>query len=653
MAASKGSASASPKGTATVDDATLYREQLKGAIQFRNTNNRITRWKEYARIVAHNYTGGTDTTQPVVNIMAARTRSIGPMLAFNEPTFEVTSVGELPNPNSEASLAVVLEKAWREEEVGPVMARVLMDWPTLGRGIFFVGFEAAQEGQVLDAKRNIAATAATFDQQTKNSGIIDKARKLLGMNTQNPIDPPSEVRTFKMLLGQRVFAERVSPFDFVLDPAAQSPQDATFMARRMFLPLERAQLMFGVANCPVADSIANVALYTNETDSDPFGVTQSIPNLDKFPDSVRRVEVWEVWNIVTRKTVYIDKNGTMIGTPFDWKSAHPGFPFVLLDWDEVMDSVWPEGLCAAMHTLNNELNEVRKRELAELGKAWGVWAGPKTMSAEDRKKLTAADDGAFIGLEPEDVENLKPLVRQPLPADVWSVENRIMANLDELSHMNSNVGGGMNPVRRTATEVAQSGAGTDASMAYRQLQVEQAAEQIAERMAAAIFATFDTPIIVRIQNQDGSGGVVAQDGTAVFVGEEIDFPFVGTENAGFYKVKVTSGSMASVARDVERQQAMMVVQAYGQQPWFDLEAFALHHLGMFPSIKDPARYVKKVDQPNQDPQLPMPPAQAGAPVFHGEGQPPLPGPGSGNPQADLMAGVQGGMGPGTGVNGSV
>ena len=191
MAASKGSASASPKGTATVDDATLYREQLKGAIQFRNTNNRITRWKEYARIVAHNYTGGTDTTQPVVNIMAARTRSIGPMLAFNEPTFEVTSVGELPNPNSEASLAVVLEKAWREEEVGPVMARVLMDWPTLGRGIFFVGFEAAQEGQVLDAKRNIAATAATFDQQTKNSGIIDKARKLLGMNTQNPIDPPS------------------------------------------------------------------------------------------------------------------------------------------------------------------------------------------------------------------------------------------------------------------------------------------------------------------------------------------------------------------------------------------------------------------------------------------------------------------------------
>lgn len=643
--------------TAQTTDLAIFPAELKGAIQFRNKNQRIKRWKDYTRIVAHNYSGDTNTDQPVVNIIAARCRQIAPMLAFNNPTFNVQSVGKLPNANSEVAIAAALQKSWRDEQVGEVFQDVLLDWPTIGRGIIFVGFEAAQEGGILDAKRSIAESQAAIERQSVGRKVIDNVRKLLGRDTNNPVDPPSEVQNYKLLLGQRVFAERVSNFDFVLDPCASSPRNATFMGRKLHLPLTRAQIMFG-KDCPKADSIGNVAIYADESDADPWGQDNAIKDADKFPETIRRVDVWEVWDIVLRKTVYVDMKGHVIGQPYDWKSAHPGFPFVLLDWDPVADCVYPEGLAAAIHTLNNEINEVRRRELGNLGMAWGITIGPDTMDPKHIKAITEAKDNAYVGLPPELVDQVKPLQRQPLPADVWGVENRIMANMDELAHFSAAGSGGMNPVRRTATEVSLSSSGQDATMSFRQLQVEAAAEQVAERMMAAIFTTFDQPMTVRIVNQDAMG-VVDEAGQPVPVGEPIDYPFVGTEHAGFYKATVASGSMASVAQDVERQQAQTIMQLYGNEPWFDRKAFALHHLSMFPSIKDPSKYIK-VAVPDQAASqttdasgnvVPFPP-QGGE--QGGEPQPSADmgiGSGTGLQQADLMAGVQGQAAPMTGTNG--
>ena len=654
--------------SAANSDQTLYPALVKGAIQYRNRNGRVKRWKEYSRIVSHNYTGGVQVDSPVVNVMAARSRNIAPQLAFNDPTFDVTCVGHEPNPNSEVACAVALEKAWREEEVNPIMQRVLLDWPTIGRGVAFVGFEAAKEGQILDSKRASVAAQASIAKQGVLKATIGKIRKTLGFNTDTPVNPPSDVRTFKALQNQRVFAERVSPFDFIIDPCATSPQDATYMGRRLWLPLPRAQIMFG-KDCPEATSVANIAVYADESDTDPFGNSGTVQDADKFPDEVKRVEVWEVWYITTRKTAYVSKDGHLLSQVWDWKSAHPGFPFVLVDWDEVEDCPIPEGLCAALHTLNNELNEVRKRELAELGKAWSIVTGPKTLPLEDQVKLTQSKDGAYVGIDDDAIGQIDVLQRPMLPTDVWTVESRIMANMDEASHQSAADNGGMNPVRRSATEIQKSSQGSDATMAFRQLQVEVMAEQIAERMLAAMFATFDTPVIVRIINQDGSGNIVDQAGQPVESGEEIDYPFTATEHASFYKIKVASGSMASVAGDVERQQFATVMQLLGEAPWFDAEAAGIHYLSLFPSIKDPSRFIKKnmlganmaPTAPGQTPGAPwqQPPADPNAP----QGQPvapptqqpqdpsTVPGMGSGNMQADILAGTAGAATAGTGVNG--
>lgn len=638
-------------------DSSIYPAQVGGAIKYRNKGGRLTRWKDYARICAYNYNGDNKTDSPVVNLMAARSRAMSPLLAFNDPVFDVTYKGELPTLNSEAALSLVLEQIWVDEQVGDVFKRGIDDWPMLGRGIFFVGFEAADEGDIVDAKRAESDARQTIEKQVAGRSVVDRVRQMFKKGDK-PLDPPSEVKTLKMMLEQRIFVERVSPFDYVIDPCSTGVHDATFMARRLFLPLERAKLMFG-ADCPTADSVANVAIYTDESESEPWGKENKAT--DEFPESVRRVEAWENWNITTRQTCYIDVAGKVLGEASDWKSPHPGWPFVVLDWDPVTDCPYPEGICASLHTLNNELNEMRKRELAEMGKAFRRYVVPDTISPEGEKALTDATDGGFVKLKVD--ETVSPIVDQPLPADIWGLENRIMANADEVSRTSAQMSGGTTPTARSATETSIRNSGVEASMAYRQLQVEQAAAQIAERMAAIIFVTYDEPVTVRIVNSDAgmTGEVEYEDGTAatddpIPVGELIDYPFIGVDHAGYVRVKVTSGSMASVAKDVERNQFGQLVQLYGNDQFFDRQAAFMHHAGMFSSIKDPSKFILKPEQQPQ-PEAPVAPQPGMVDPALQQPQPGMPmdpaamGMGSGNPEADMLAATMGAIAPGAGVNG--
>ena len=639
-----------PKATAASKvDPKVFTDELRGAIIFRNRGGRIKRWKTYTQIISNNYNGSVKKDSPVVNIIASRVRSIAPQVAFNDPTFRVDCIGALPNPNSEAAASVMLGKIWRDEEVGSVTQRVLMDWPGLGRGVWFVGFEASNEGDVLDSKRSVADAQVEVEKQSKARVLIEKMRKTFSGTADKPIDPSREARTFSLLLSMRVFAERVSNFNFVLDPCADSPQNATYMARQIFLPYSRAQLMFG-ADCPTANSIGNVAVYTNESETDPFSSTEK-GDAALFPDQIKRVAVWELWDIVLRKTVYISsETGLVIGEPFEWKSAHPGFPFVLVDWDETSDNVYPEGIASAIHSLNNEMNTIRKRELQEAKKAVNVRRVNKSAHASVMAALENAEDDALIPMEDEDtLENITN--GQIIPPDFWTLENRILANMDEVSRTSSQDSGSMNAVNRSATEVSIANSGSQATISLRQLQVENAAAQIAERMLAAIFVTFDEPIMLRIINRDPDY-VDPATGMLASVGSEIDYEFIGVDHAAFYKVSVSSGSMASVAQDVERQQAGEVFQLYGNEPWFDRKAFALHHMSMFTSIKNPSQFVLKQDSGN-----PLPtngnelPTNGGQEATNGRMLPSVGGTGSGNMQADILASTYGAGAPMTGTNG--
>jgi hypothetical protein len=612
----------------------MYEEQLKGSLVYRAKDHRETRWQRYEQLLAHNWTSGKATEDsPVVNLVAARTRSIQPRLAFNAPNFVVSSYGPPPSPNSETANAAFLLMMWDLEGFDKVARQVTLDWPAFGLGVAFVGYEKADEGAILDAKRRIGGLAVPE--------FIKGALRNLPGASKGDVEAAREQRAVKYLTKHRIFADRVAPLNFVIDPCADSFDAAQHMWRRIFIPAERAQRMFG-KKCPPADSVSNVAIYSDSSSPDPFGDREDATLVSDMPPSVKRVPVWEGWNITTRETVYLDRWGKFL-VGFEWKSPHPDFPFVELLWDVIPDVVYPEGLMAAGYALNSELHTIRKRELAEAGKACGKFKGPKDIDEDSKAALLSGVDGAYVGMD--DPESVGVLDRPPMPAEFWLLEDRIKGDFDQVTNTSAYDTAGMPQVRRTATEAAFSQSSSDAMMSDRQLAVERWASRVGERMLAIGGAVFDEVIPIQIANSDEN---FADEGSNVpiGVGTPIILNYVATEHSGYYRVDVTSGSMASAAKDMELAQAGQIFMLYGNQPWFKSREFAKHHMSLLTSVKDPSRFIMddtEAAEPDPNEQtLEEQEAQAGL-AAGGEGAP--------TDEAGLLASLMGSIAPMTGGNG--
>ncbi|MFA6167836.1 MAG: hypothetical protein WC700_14540 [Gemmatimonadaceae bacterium] len=649
--------------TLTAAECKGYESKLTGALKYRRRDDREKRWKDYIAKLGHSWT--TDKSKPIVNLISAKVRSQAPKLAFSEPNFEVKPYGRAPNPNSAVANAAILAKFWRQEGIDEVAREVMLDWPLIGFGVGFVGFEKANEGAILDQKRRVFGMSAP-------QFVTDTIAKVTGRGTPDALTAREEL-SVRQLLRQRVFVDRVSPLDFVVDPCGKSFADSTFMARRLFLPLDRAQRMFG-RFCPEAESVSNVAIY-RDSSAEPGEDQEDGELASQLPDSVKRVAVWELFDITTRRTVYLTAKSDIkvIGKKaYDWKSPYPGFPHATLAWDKIPDKPYPEGLMAAGMPCNNELNELRRREMAEAGKAFGKYTGPDTISQETKDALLSGVDGAYVPLSDQDVP-ITPLQRTSTPPEFWLLEDRIVSNLHEVTLTSAYDSGGTPAITQKATQASYSQAASDAMASVRQQQVEVWAAAVAERMLCIITTLFDEPIPLDIINQDPAyidpdDPVLPQDPTAIDpmtglplppqpkyvpVGTPIAYAYVGTEHAGYWQVKVTPGSMAANAKAVETQQKMGLFNLFVQIPGFKAVEYAKMLMGGTPGISDPNLYWEEAPPPPPPPP-PEPPQEATSQEGMGGGMMPMMGAaqmGSGNPEADLQAGMMGAMSPMTGENG--
>lgn len=623
-----------------------YEAMVLGGLEYRRMWDRQKRWKSYLAALSHNWTSGAaKDDSPVVNIVAARVRAQGPRLALNDPTFEVKSYGPPPTPNSEAANSAILAMTWKQEDFGTTLRKAILDEGTFGLGLGFVGYEKSDDGAILDQKRKLfGLVSPEFTNKVASvaPGIVNRLSS-------------NEEVAMRFSLAERVFCERVSPFNFIIDPCASSFDDATYMARRLFLPAVRAKMMFG-KNCPTADSVANVALYNDTSNSN--ATSQDGKLASTLPDSVKRVCVWELWDITSRATVYLDADGKAIKDgAFSWRSPHPGFPIVALLWDEIPDQVYPEGLMAAGWTLNAEINEIRKRQLAELRKAWSIFKG-RNLTRETKRKLESGLKDGDI-LEVDEQEDLEALTMTSLPPEVWTVEDRAKNDLDQATGTTAYDSGGMPAVKRTATEASYSQGSSDALTSFRQIAVERWAAQVAERALAIITSCFDEVIPLRIENKDPDL-IDPATGESVEIGVLIDFDYRGVDHAGYYSLNALQGSMAANAKDVEIQQLMGAFSLFSGMPGFDPVAMAKHIVAKFPSVHDPGQFFVDDTQPDAPEEVP-PEMQIPAVPTDPMQQPPMMPPdqmaglpldgGSGNMSADLSAAMNGAMAPMTGDNG--
>lgn len=646
-------------GRLTVSDAerTTMGAMVRSGVAYKLRDGREERLRLYSDALRHMW-GKPQEDTPVVNLIAARTRVQPAKLALNDPTFEVKAVERAPYPNSEGAWAAWLALTWDQENIGATQRDVTLHAPALGMGIGFVGYEKAESGEIIDASRRLFGIVG--------ADATERVARVIGKGATDAMSARVE-SSVKIELKERMFCETVTPFDLIIDPCAQSLKDATYMARRIHLSLARARMMFGV-DCPDANSIANVALFV---DSENGGANAQGDLASKVAPEVKRVAAWELWNMTTRQTAYIDSNYKVIGSKergwqvYEWRSAHPGFPEVILTWDEMIGTALPEGLMAAGHTLNAEINGIRKRSLAEMAKSWTKWLTSKTLSPEARKALLSQNDDI---VQVDELDSIQVLKTTAVPPELFSVEDRAKADFNEVTNTSPFDAGSIPagaPDTATAASLAQSS--SDAVTSWRQMAVERWAQDVAERLVAGASACMNETIVVRIENRDemledkdAEPIFDAETGTThpayVPLGTMIDYDFKPVDHAGRWRIRVQSGSMAANAKSVEQQQLMQVLSLAGGVPGFNTTKFLKHIISTFTSIKNVDQFFDEPapapEQPGADVGAPdesgLPPAGTGAE----QGQPMLPpAGGSGNPDADLAASMMGQMAPMTGDNG--
>lgn len=608
-------------------DSDLWEAQLSSGLKYRAKFGREDRWRRYCLRLAHVfYDTSVGEASPVVNIMAARIRSLVPQLAIGMPVVKVESYTKPENENSEPALAKRLEMAWRAENMDSETRRVTLDAETFGIGIGFCGYETTW------GERAIAS-------QRKLLGVIppDITESAL---SQAPFLAPlaSSAETLaRHLQTERVFLERTSPFDFVMDPVVSHITKCKWMARRIYLTRKEGEEWFG-KKAPKAESVGNVSRSMSDGGTNPFGLKADSEIENAVDHLVRKIEVWELWDLESKKTVYLDSSGTVFAVR-EWASAYHTFPFSFMLWDELPDSPYPESLSAALEPQTNELNEIRKRELQEARKGIRKFVSNGPLSPKAKRGIQSDQDGEIIELS--DYDNVTSLESAPIPSDFWMIENRIKDDMNEVSMTTPALAMSQGGVRKTATESAFIQSAADAMIGYRQLMVERFTEQVLEIMGSLITELFDEPIPIKLVNAD-SMLLDEMTGMPIAVGEIIEYQFQGTMHSGFYKYTVEPGSMVASAKDVERSHQIDAYKLFAPEAWFDKKKFATLILSSIPSVRNAGSYIiDETEMPQQQPA----PQGAGMPGMPGDGGASAFGQVNASAEGDMLSALYGGMAP--------
>ncbi len=561
----------------------IFEAQLSSALRFRAKFGREERWKRYIKRLAHVYYTDTQVESPTINIMAARIRALVPQLALGMPSVKVESYMRPGDPNSEPALAKILEMLWRSEKMDAETRRVTLDSETFGIGIGFVGYEAAFGSDVLSRTRKlfgIMPEPLTEKLSTWTGGATD------GLSTET-------VEAVKRFMSERAFLTRTSPLNFIIDPTADHFTNATYMGRRLFLTQEQADAISKGSFKP--DSVGNVSEHDTSNGLDPFTTKEPGELQNIIENEVRRCIVWELWDITRKKTVYLDRTGKV---PKDdcvkeWRSTHSGFPFVPMLWDDVPDCVYPEGLATGLEPLSNELHLIRKRQLQVLRQGIRKYVSNGPLTAKARQAVKSDVDSEIVELG--ETDELQPMQWNPIPADMFSVEARVKADMDEVSATSHMQAAGAAQIRKTATESAFIQASADAMMSYRQLMVEEFTQNVMEILLSIVTSLFDSPIPLKIINADPELPD-SQTGMPLELGDTIEYSFVGIDHKGLYRITIEPGSMVAQAKDVERQHLLAIREAMSPMPYFNVKAFDMLILSTMPSIRDASRYILTGEQ---------------------------------------------------------
>ena len=573
---------------------TRYQKKIAITKRWRREEEYDDTWRRLIDLYrGRHYEDISDEDRLLINISFSTINVIAPSVAVNYPKIAVNARRPADAPKAIITEAVI-NYWWKHYKVRPEFRRAVKDFLIVGHGWLKCGYRYVEEESISEEG----------DQSDANV-------------------EGNEVTPTIVVVEDRPFVERVSPFDVYVDPDATSMQDAQWIAHRIRRSLKDIK----------SDKRYSRAAREN-INATSWGRYSEDPAKRKVQDTEEGyVEVWEYYDIA-KKTMCVFAEGSeqFLVKPIDMPYAF-GHPFVMIRNYDIPDYFYHMGDLEAIEPLQRELNATRTQMMNHRKRYSRKYLFKESaFDADGRDALESDYDNVLVPVSGD--ENLNNVV-VPFPAVVTPPEfyrqsDIIEGDIQTVSGVSEYQRGGVPEIRRTATEAAIVQDAANARAADKLATIEGAIAEVAFRLVA---------LAQQFMTGEQVARVVGKDGEPTWVTFEPDYI------AGEFDFDVEAGSTAPVNESFRRQMALQMVDAmspFAGAGLINMPALAAHVLQFGFGIKNPDQFIQQAPPPPEmggmPPEGAMPPQEMMPP----QGGAPMPDMGGGAPMSaspDQMSGV--------------
>jgi len=542
-----------------------YRSKLSQSRRWRKNEQLDETWRRMLDLYrGRHYENYADEDRLLVNMAFSTINVIAPSVSVNHP--KITVSARKPEDADKATVTEAIVNYWWRHYGCQVQFRAAVkDFLIFGHGWVKVGYRFVEEERVKNADPNV-----------EENDVVDTAME-------------TSVETELIVLEDRPFIERVSPFDVFVDPDATSMYDVRWIAQRIKRPLVDVKNDRRYNSTARAEAQPTMySKYGEETPvKQPYGSEK-----DAY------VEVWEWYDIPKKSiSVFCDGSDKFLIAPTKIPFAF-GHPFVMLRNYEIPEYFYPMGELEAIESLQHELNATRTQMMNHRKRFSRKWLYKESAFDPDgRSALESDEDNIMVPVVGDEPLNgvITPMPAVISPPEFYNQSNLISGDMDRVSGVSDYMRGAMPEIRRTATEAAIAQDASNARAADKLALIEINIGSVAQRLVA-------------LAQQYMTGEQVARvvGSKAVPLWVKFDSDYI----QGEFDFEVEGGSTAPVNESFRRQMALQVVDAMA--PFVgagvvDMSALARYVLQFGFGIKTPEAFLVPPPQAMGEPEGGVPP----------------------------------------------
>lgn len=533
-------------------------KKLATAKRWRREEDYDDTWRRLIDLYrGRHYEDLSDEDRLLVNVSFSTVNVIAPSVAVNYPKIAVNARRPEDAPKAIITEAVV-NYWWKHFKVRPEFRRAVKDFLVVGHGWLKCGYRYVEEESIGEE----------------------------GDNSDASVDG-NEITPTVIVVEDRPFVERVSPFDVFVDPDATSMYDARWIAQRIRRSLKDVKSDKRYSKS-ARDSISATS----------WGRYNDDPSKKKVQDTEEGyVEIWEFYDIA-EKTMCVFAEGCehFLVKPMDMPYAF-GHPFVMIRNYDVPDYFYPIGDLEAIEPLQRELNATRTQMMNHRKRYSRKYLFKESAFDQDGRDALESDyDNTMVPVASD--ENLANVVA-PFPAVVTPPEfyrqsDVIESDINTVSGISEYLRGSLPEIRRTATEAAIVQDAANARAADKLATIEASIAEVASRLVGLAQQFMTGEQVARI---------VGRDGEPLWVTFDRDYI------AGEFDFEVEAGSTAPTNESFRRQMALQMVDAmapFAGSGLINMSALAAHVLQFGFGVKNPDQFIQQAP-----PQMPPQAAPAG------------------------------------------